>query len=191
MEIKKALEATGKASKGDNEAHVELINSINGVKELMWVCEGVDEAELGYVQYGDIITDDWRPYHDKKEIRPEIGDIWEIEDGSSGFIHGSFQYADERDFEDMYITFTTGFKNSIKIPMVHGENGWKRIHPPVEDDSIERVVIENCAFLKHEGKNITVVFPTSTGGQFNNGSFEKYTGKKPMEMILKIPKEEK
>ena len=126
MEIKKALEATGKAVGYTIGSYVALDE--DGI--LYWyTCASNEKGEP--VSLFSINKQNWQPYSLKEEIRPEnAGELWE---SPSRTLFITKVYDD-----DLYFTTVSACNkdHSVyrKVYSSH-TNEWKRIHPPVEDDS--------------------------------------------------------
>ena len=196
MKIQDALKPTGKASP----------------KGCMWYIEKVPESDYQYrciYQDGDelhdegktidihhMLRDDWQPYHDKKEIRPEkAGELWRHT------CSGLHLHTDEGPAQQLCLVGWNGPEREAINNAVHG-SGWTRIHPHVEDENIpskeccdsqdelykdenvERIEIENV-ICKEEGACVFTI-PETTFTTY----LEDFANK-PITMILEIPKEPK
>jgi hypothetical protein len=129
------------------------------------------------------------------EIRPENdGELWEHEDDSMGMIVRCFQSS------PLEIVFSNGCRKHLSETslasgnnrtygedLIHGKNGWTRLYPPVEDNSVERIEIEGVKNFRfcgdtHDASLYKVDIP--------DGHLDDLEDKPPMKMILEIPKEE-
>lgn len=133
MKVQDALKPTGKAiDKRNRDAYIEVRFEC-GANYLIWVNNKTGEYE-GRLSYEAHFIEDWQPYHEEKEIRPEEpGETWEEKTRCLKYFTFSnavlgLAVIDER-----------GVIIDITENMVHGKNGFTRIEPPVEDDSIERI----------------------------------------------------
>ena len=190
MNIQEALKPTGKAIySGQTDVYVE-IRFDNGANYLVWVNTEDNEIdgrvigeEGGRVAYEMHFKDNWQPYHEVKEIRPEkAGELWKK--GVDRFV---------------YLIAEEGINKLIAIPsisellsfnikehgrdIIHNKNGWTRLFPPVEDESVEEMKFEAVTWGKCDcGFN----YPMAGRGSFQNN--DKLLNQPPMEMIL-IPQE--
>ena len=177
MNIQDALKETGKAAMGgwDTDRYVFV-----GGGQLCNV-EGHKFANAC------ILKDDWQPYHEEKEIRPEKeGELWKNNVNINWFIRraGSSRCKGFQAVSEQGVCF------DIKgLDMVHGE-GWTRLFPPVEED-VERIEIEGVKWKKADhgkhGEGVIPEFPSMEEVR----KIEALTSKPPMKMILEIPREEK
>ena len=125
-----------------------------------------------------VITDKFKAR--VKEIRPEkAGELWK---SPSGTLFITKVYDDELYF----ITVSAYSKERTIYHSVYSShtNEWERIHPPVEDESIERVVFEGVTWGECDcGFN----YPMATsGGALQNNNI--MLNKPPIKMTLEIPK---
>ena len=177
MDIQDALEPTGEARKGSNLAdYAHLVKDEDSDRHsLMWVIDGKND---GNVQYEDIFEDDWQPYHEVKEIRPEKeGELWKNNVHINWFIRwvGSSRNKGLQAVSEQGVCF------DVKgLDMIHGKE-WTRLFPPVEDESVERIEIERVAWRQSHG----VYFPTAD----TDIEFSELKEKGRMKMILVIPKD--
>ena len=139
--------------------------------------DGNDSAD-GYATLSAILQTDWQPYREEKEIRPEnAGELWEKRDC---FYHTSgSQYAGGLTLH--------GDVGTVDIASaIHGKNGWTRLFPHVEED-VERIEIEGVKWSQRTTSMGTFVYPF----KYNVESIElvKLIDRRPMKMILEIPKD--
>lgn len=177
MKIKKALEPTGKAE-GCN-SFLYRYAMLNGQGALYWY-ERKYHKEIGAVNLHTLLTINWQPYHDKKEIRPEkAGELWCLNERGFWYVTQGYQPN-----EKLGIVHQSGTRHvPVDKNIIHSQNGWERIHPPVEDDSIEKVVIDRVIW-----NNGDKCFPTTLDIHPAFGVFNDFIDKPPMKMILEIPK---
>ena len=178
MEIHDALKETEIATpdyvNSKKESHAKLFDGI-----LYWYDVKKDEYLLPVTLQG-INNINWQPYPEVKEIRPKNSDeVWINNHGRCmvlGWGKG-----------ELWGYFSDGGKCTVLDEgslAVHGKNGWERIHPKVEDDSVDEMKFEAVTWGKCDcGFN----YPMGGRGSFQNN--DKLLNKKPMGMILKIPKE--
>ena len=76
MKVQDALKPTGKAiDKRNRDAHIEVRFEC-GANYLIWVNNKTSEYE-GRLSYEAHFIEDWQPYHEVNEIRPEkAGEVW-------------------------------------------------------------------------------------------------------------------
>jgi hypothetical protein len=126
-----------------------------------------------------IFEDDWHPYHEVKEIVPKKGEVWQF--NCNIYPHFITTKIGVR----LYLTWVDGVSIPVEEsvhPVIHGQNGWKRIFPKVEDANVERVEIEPA--LIDLGR--TMDDPNTYSFKLPDGYYEKLK-KRPL--ILEIPKE--
>ena len=148
MKIEEALEATGKASDHrDKVMYAELDEK--GV--LCWY--DIETHELiNPVGLDSINGSGWQLYHEVKEIRPEeVGELWKKSSDRFVYLVGK-EEGRLVGIPSETILFTFDIERHGKS-MIHEKNGWQRLFPPVEDDSIERIEIERMTFGRIEGAN--------------------------------------
>lgn len=173
MKIDKALEPTGMASKDDNEAEYAMLvedKEAGERKNLLW--NGVDGE---FVHYTDITEEDWQPYHKVKEIRPEKEqEVWLSDDTGVWITHKNANY------EIVLIAaHSLGSAKLCDIGAIHNKNGWTRLYPQVEDDSVEEREIEHI--VKDEGS----FFLRDTHDNLHLWK----DSEKPIKLIAIVPKE--
>lgn len=117
--------------------------------------------------------------NESKEIRPEkAGELWQQGDGEGG--------------EDYHYYFTFEKSGMLKFRservheisdwpgMIHGKNGWTRLYPPVEDDSVEIIEFEGVV-CKEDSECVYTIETTFTTPQD--------LANKPMKMTLEFKKD--
>jgi hypothetical protein len=181
MNILDALEETGKAcveGKFDEYCATE-----NADGPLEWR-RRIDGTFVCHVGLACILHSVWIPYHEEKEIRPEkAGELWEHEKGGSFFVHRA-----KPDSHILEVTFYYGGREKIQEQeVIHGENGWTRLYPPVENENVERIEVEDVAW-RSDGNGPVYVYPIEAGSTFflNHSNLLR---KPRMKMILEIPKD--
>ena len=179
MLIQDALKPTGKAVLSGSDDFAQEHDD-----ELMW-CRIAGDAIgiLACVGWKDVAMNDWQPYHEEKEIKPEkAGELWEhkshgkcfiVEDGSSlaaQTIRGCqrFTIGSDHSWDD--------FKD-----IRHNKTGWTRLYPSVEDESVDRIEIEGVSWRYSHG----IYFPVAD----TDIEFSELKEKGRMKMILVIPKD--
>ncbi|MCK5609774.1 hypothetical protein KAR91_48330 [Candidatus Pacearchaeota archaeon] len=181
MNIQDALKETGKARKKSNLAEYAFLDkSEDSVRhEIFWFVDGEKES---HVQFEDLFNDDWQPYHEEKEIRPDsAGELWRHEQGGTFYTHAKSYNTNSE------VATTNHFGAIEDLPRddkIHNKNGWTRLYPPVEED-VERIEIEGVrwVFSKKAGYQIPQ-WPIS-----GPDSLYPLLDKPPMKMILEIPKD--
>lgn len=184
MDIQEALKETEQT---ETKAQRSWYVKKNEEDQYFWYIKDTDEVvrelrvseALGYI---------WQPYHDKKEIRPEkVGEHWANE-------HGKHLFAYKMKYHVHWID-ESGEVIDIKLhkDIIHCQNGWTRIYPPVEDENIERIEFENVIWGKSETwphKSIPKLIKGP--GHTNWGEIsDATTSKPPGKMTLEWPKENK
>lgn len=185
MNIQDALKETGKATREggtDSYAALKMFSLSSpktlGGERLYWYTIETGE-ENSPVQLDAILEDDWQPYHDKKEIRPEkAGELWRHNE-TEGYFHTDHSTQDAS-------LILIGYKGvSRNAEIVHGTH-WNRLFPPVEDDNIKRIQIEDITWERLEKNTESYIIPFKC--RFND-AFKFLVGKPPMKMILEISKD--
>lgn len=151
---------------------------LNGT--LRWFHKGTGALCKEPVSFEDIECLSWTPYREAREIRPEkAGELWQHEVRGLAFIYESTE-------NTHFIISVDGQTEELnKCNLVaHNKNGWTRIYPPVEDDSVERIEIEGVKWKDAETIRGQFCYPQSSDKNFGN-----LRNKPPMKMILEIPKE--
>jgi hypothetical protein len=173
MEIKKALEETGKAYVLGGRYYAK-----ENAKEVLEWRSIHDDSFGGTVSLRDIFELRWQPYPIEKEIRPEkAGELWR--NGRGHFYHTVNDIHAEKEIVRMIGRHDRGVPSTETI---HNQNGWQRIHPPVEDDSIERIVVEGVTWKTQSDGWVT---PLQCG---RGGILHSLVGKPAMKLIAEIPK---
>lgn len=132
MKIQDALKVTGKANHlRVCGAHAE-VKFRDGVQSLVWVYHELpqvaDEADE-LVAFGIQHSDEWGPYHEKKEIRPEgAGELW------AHLIGNTYRYYFHTEYDNGRLIFGSTIAYAYVNDAVHGKDGWQRIYPPVEGE---------------------------------------------------------
>lgn len=166
MKVTKALELTGKAYREDNGAdYVMLVNNTEGSGSLLhWFNDGED---IGEVVFEEQIDDIWQPYPEVKEIRPKSSE--EVWVGS----HGRHMVTGWREGE-LWGYFNDGSKCTVLDKgslVIHGKNGWDRLIPSVEDESVDRIEIETIFEFNEDGRaryRFDIKEDRSEMGKFDN-----------------------
>ena len=190
MKIEEALKETGKAIYPDQtDVYVE-VRFDNGANYLVWVNTEDNEIdgrvageEGGKVAYEMHFKDNWQPYHEVKEIRPEnAGELWCFESGDGTESYHHTQGSQFREGLELI-----GYAGPIDMKQVihNHKNGWTREFPKVEDENVERIEIEAVRWERHEA---FCTYPKSTLAMEPNGRFNEFIKRGPMKMILEIPK---
>ena len=184
MKVQDALKPTGKAiDKRNKDAHIE-VRFEYGANYLIWVNNKTGEYE-GRLSYEAHFIEDWQPYHEVKEIRPEkAGELWQKNVDSFVYL-----IAEER------INKLTAIPSLVDLlsfsiekhgkDIIHGK-GWTRLYPPVEDDSVERIEIEGVVWQDSDSSE--AITPRGAGLK---DIIKKHDlqNKPPMKMILVMQKE--
>ena len=133
----------------------------------------------------ELLSSDWLPYHEEKEIRPEKpGELW------GRHKEHYLVFFDNDKHVCLCIVDEAGDKFTVSemdntCEIIHNKNGWKRVFPSVEDESVERIEIgSNDWTNEYEGqKTISKVI-------ILGGKIKLWGIKPPMKMILEIPKKD-
>lgn len=140
MKIKEALKGNGKAIRKGLDWFIEECQNGEYCYRIADLSTG---GVLGYeISIHHILADDWQPYHEVKEIRPEnAGELWKFNQ------YSWFTYFDknEQNEEVLMGICNDGDISQIdkndkvykSINPIHGKDGWKRLFPKPEDDSNE------------------------------------------------------
>ena len=130
MDILEALKPTGKANYDKEFAYAMLKGD-----DLFWYKSSDDTAgAICHVGFQDILRDDWQPYHEKPEIKPEkAGEVWQDEDGEYWSTY-------KNKISGLHVSCWNG-NRSIPRDMIHGQNGWTRSYPPLPDESVARASV--------------------------------------------------
>lgn len=149
----------------------------------------INDTSPVLVKLSDILSDNWQPYPNKKEIRPErAGELWGNKSGNYGhtFKHpsGKIYFTDNED---------TRYTKEL-IHVIHGLNGWKLIYSPDEEVMAElegeKVVIEGVEFLSRSFLDGGAAFVAIKDGAYALPDSLKIGGKL-MTMTLAYPKNNK
>lgn len=182
MNIQDALKETGKVKRkgwGRNEWLAITDLSSSGDIQFFFYVKEISVHGERYSQT-NILDNEWQPYHDKKEIRPEnAGELWE-HDETEGYFHTDYSTQDAQ-------LVMIGYKGvSRDAEITHGDH-WTRLHPPVEDDSVEKVEFKRVFFDRIKGKNgANYMSIISTSG--DSPSIDMLKGRE-VDVTLKIPKD--
>jgi hypothetical protein len=119
--------------------------------------------------------------HDIDIVVEKAGELWRQGDGDED--HNYYHTFED----DGVIKFRGEHIHDVSDwpRMIHNKNGWTRLYPPVEDESIERIEIEagNWKHLKCEDGHCSYSVDLSDMQE------KSLMGKPLMKMILEIPKE--
>jgi hypothetical protein len=131
MKIEEALKETGKAYLPEAEFPNFIYVFVDRDGNHVWM--NVDGQHEGLLfDYGS--RNDWLPYHEEKEVRPEeTGELWV-------YCVNSYPHFVTKDNRNrLYLTWIDGSRELVsecKHPVIHGKNGWARVSPPVEDKEV-------------------------------------------------------
>ena len=145
MKIEEALEPTGRASDHRDKIMYAALDE-KGV--LCWY--DIETHELiNPVGLDSINGSGWQPYHEVKEIKPEVrGELWETKSGLKVFVcrgNGG----------ELILKREDGFEFSLNnLP-----KGLTRLFPIVEDDNVERITVKRVKWRKFNG--MTLIYPSS------------------------------
>ena len=177
MNIQDALKETGVATVGN---WIINWNSLDGYFQNTHPDGKIEKFTFGK---HDIQRDDWLPYREENEIRPEkAGELWVHDRGGSFYT-----------YEGNYGNINTIHISGCAMPkdFIHGKNGWKRVFPSVEDENVERIEIEDVSWKRKEGiefKNgfsIIPVMPYTGSPNLQDIPVGVF-----MKMILEIPRKD-
>jgi hypothetical protein len=181
MLIQEALKATGKARPFGVICGFAMKNEKG---HLLWF--NGDGAADGYATLSAILQDNWQPYREVEEIRPEKeGELWQSDGGNIFF---TYMHKGE-----LYHIFGDGSGGIPIRAAIFGENvihgttgmcGWNRIYPSVEDNSVETIEIEDVLWNTTENHT----YPFQEKSSFD---WDQLLNMKPIKLICVIPKEEK
>ena len=191
MKIEEALKETGKAVRtvhADNYAAIKSF-SLSKVKplggdRLYWYDIKTGE-ENSPAQLSAILAGDWQSYHEEKAIRPEkAGELWRNKEIENDQYYHTENHTSSGAGLILVGYGAKGFKEADNGRVLHNKDGWERVFPKVEDDSVERIEIEGVkwVFSKKAGYQIPQ-WPIS-----GPDSLYPLLDKPPMKMILEIPK---
>ena len=192
MKLQEALKETGKASrKGLDWFIEECENGEHNYRAISSTSGGV----AGYdMLIHHALADDWQPYHEVKEIRPEkAGELWKDEDGKRWATRPSGTKG-EISIDSLSTCGTEWRKYDVNIwhgNIIHNKNGWTRLFPKVEDDSVKRIEFENVDWnLSDCWQTKPMPFVSYNGGSSDWGGIRDAVVNQPkMKMILEIPKD--
>ncbi len=153
---------------------------LNSAGEYFWYRKDNDEV-IRELRVSEALGYIWSPYHAIKEIRPEnAGETWE---------HGGIKYFTVESSTEENTLHLIPYKESlcslIIENVIHGKYNCKRLFPSVEEDGVERIEIEGVQWK--EDCNLWI----RPCGKNMRTKLQQLVGKPQMEMILKIPKEDK
>jgi len=171
MNIKEALDPTGKAI---CEEYPRYYARWEGTNLQLFLKE--KDVYIGLLAHDKILSDDWQPYHEEKEIVPQAsGEVWS---------HGGIKYFTVKGVEDRLRLRPErdSLCSLIMDNVIHGKHGCKRLYPPVEDDSVERIEIEYAGWNCISPLNITMRPRVDSLDTLR----DKIRGK---DLILEIPKD--
>jgi hypothetical protein len=186
MNIQEALKETGKAHDKDSDDNEYVFVDPYGV--LRWY-DMVNKKECAAAELNEILSSGWNPYHEVKEIRPEkAGELWKRHDEYSLY-YATYEYQHKEGIKA--ICLNDGMQYSMDKPffgkMIHNKNGWTRLYPPIEDDSIERIetLIHHGCIKSGNGSNVIdihLILP-------NKDDKIKFLNKPHIRAIFEIPKD--
>ena len=178
MLIQEALKQAGESEGKILNVQMNRVAQPDQFGILRWLDEGT------LVMVIDITEGEWQPYHEVKEIRPEkAGELWEHKDGIFAIAMGRDgrlgrvwvnQKPSFANPDNMLSVYTQPMKE-----VIHGKDSYKRLFPPIEDDSVERMVFENVTF---RNKNGCIVAMNECGAMIG------VLDSPPMKMTLEKPK---
>lgn len=169
MKVEKALEENGKIVA---TVYTDCYAMLDGGGRLCWWYKETHKLYKP-VCLAAILGDYWLPYHEEKEIRPEkAGELWVNDKGGSFYT-----------YEGNHGAILTIHVSGVAMPkdFIHGEGGWRRLYPPVEDESVERIEIKPTIKLVNYPGNSTYLF------ELPDGYVNRVNQKR---LIIEIPKEE-
>ena len=136
------------------------------------------------VSIADIGRDEWQPYFEVKEIRPErAGELWQ---------YGNlFEWCTVRKNEVLEMICARGkdIETVDKMNLtIHGKNDWKLLYSPdkevmdrikeLEDENVERIEIEGIRWYQNRDKCIVP--------EIDNNIADSLLDRPPMKMILEL-----
>ena len=133
----------------------------------------------------DIEEDNWLPYHEEKEIRPEkAGELWRYNSGVNTLHYhtDSSVVKGESRFKIILYGFSGEVSNDPDH-IIHHKNGWTRLFPPVEDESVERIEIEGVRWYSSPNDKHGAI-----PGSSQVPGWARFIDTPPMKMILEIMK---
>ena len=130
MEIQDALRPTGMAKiPGFHEGnYVYMCHN----QFMIFDCKAEKERQMRAWNYSNLLCNDWLPYYDKKEIRPEnAGELWEKRERKDHVRYFmSAYYAAEQSEGLIFRGPNAGAYISELETAIHNQNGWTRLYPP-------------------------------------------------------------
>jgi hypothetical protein len=176
MKILDALKETGKAEHPDKPGkYVELKDDFLG-----WY-HTITEIGAGMFSHSWYFKHGFKPYHEVKEIKPEkAGELWSN--------NGKRWFVAKCPSNEYFYDQTGVISHNEYAKATHGKNGWTRIFPKPEDESIERIEIEGVEWedCKIENQELHAMVPLWRN--MNPWIGKDLINKPPMKMILEIPK---
>ena len=134
----------------------------------------------------EVLRTDWLPFPEEKEIRPKkAGELWKLDE--------EYYHTEDHTSSGCGLCLvgygSKGFKEVDNGKTAHNKNGWTRLFPSVEDESVERVEIEN-AYIKEgninrSGSNVDgeVLFSVADSDFFKLSEFRHRPVKMTLEAI--------
>lgn len=172
MNILEALEPTGKAVR---KHHQNYFIELKG-RELF-----DNDNQHIYLSPESFHADDWRPYHEKPEIRPgKAGELW-VYSGEERY-SARYYHTKLSTEKEVVVVGDNGICGQIE-GMIHNQNGWERLRPSVPDENVDKVVIEGVTW----DSALAVEFPRIFEQQ--GYTFRRFLDKPPMKMTLEWEKE--
>lgn len=110
-------------------------------------------------------------------IRPKAGEIWKLEND---------KYFITQPRNEAFLYAVDVVNQRFTIDIQHGQNGWARIHPPVQDNDIERVEIEDVKIGSIFLDSVSLIFKTN---QLNDKFRRAQALSMPVKAILEYNKE--
>lgn len=139
----------------------------------------------------EALRKDFELYNAKPQIVPsEAGELWVEDMGKGGALNRKFFTSKKTgrigSVGDLTLTCCSGDisiygKRDWQKSIVHNQNGWERVFPVVQDDSVEEIVIENVMFQPGGG--------IVSCNEKSIGSLKSLFGRNIKTMKLYIPKE--
>ena len=192
MKIEEALKDGGRATRKGFDWFVEECQNGEHIYRAIHIASG---GVVGYeMAIRHFFADDWQPYHEVKEIRPEkAGELWE---GASNKVYVTVYRKGILCFHDLEKRESTGYldfkrnDNSAWVccdEPIHNKNGWERILPKVEDDSVEIIEIEKVTFGRIQGAN-GAKYVSIISTSCDSPGLETFVNK-TMKVTFEIPKD--
>lgn len=180
MNIQDALKETGKAHRGSGDKVY--------VYEDRGILKHNETKEPVVLNF--IICDDWLPYHEEKQIRPENeGELWRHH------VSGLYCCTENGDGIHKNQLIIVGYSGPKPISqgyenMIHGQC-WTRLYPPVEDESVEKIEVEDVEFIPQRLMNGDSCYVAISEGTYAINSEMKLIDKPSMKMTLEWEKGQK